>query len=50
MVFGPKRIEVTVEWRRLHTEVLYDLYCSPDIVQVIISRRMRWVWHFGGET
>jgi len=30
MIFGPERVEVTGEWRRLHTEELYDPYCSPD--------------------
>jgi hypothetical protein len=34
-VFGPKREEVTVEWRKLHIEELNDLYCSPNIVRVI---------------
>jgi len=42
-MFGPKRDEVTGEWRNLHNEELNDLYCSPDIVWVIKSRRMRWV-------
>jgi len=32
-------------WRRLHNEVLDDLYCSPNIVRVIQSRRMRWTGH-----
>ena len=41
-IFGPRRDEVTKEWRRLHNEELNDLYCSPNIVRVIKSRRMRW--------
>jgi len=41
-IFGPKRDEVTGEWRRLHKEELNDLYSSPSIVQVIKSRRIRW--------
>jgi hypothetical protein len=44
-IFGPKRDEVTGEWRKLHIEELNDLYCSPNIVQVIKSRRIRWVGH-----
>ena len=44
-IFGPKRDEVTGEWRKLHNEELNDLYCSPNIVQVIRSRRMRWTGH-----
>jgi len=36
--FGPRREEVTGEWRRLHNEELNDLYCSPNIVRVIKSR------------
>jgi hypothetical protein len=43
--FGPKRDEVTGEWRKLHNDELNDLYCSPDIVLVIISRRIRWAGH-----
>jgi len=41
-ISGPKRDEVTGEWRKLHNEELNDLYCSPNIVQVIKLRRMRW--------
>jgi hypothetical protein len=42
---GPKRDEVTGEWRRLHNEQLCALYTSPDIMRVIKSRRMRWASH-----
>jgi hypothetical protein len=44
-IFGPKRDEVTGEWRRLHNEELNDTYSSPNIVRVIKSRRMRWAGH-----
>ena len=44
-IFGPRRDEVTREWRKLHTEELNDPCCSPNIVQVIKSRRMRWAEH-----
>jgi hypothetical protein len=44
-IFGPKRDEVTGEWRKLHNEELHDLYSSLNIVRVIKSRRMRWVGH-----
>ena len=43
-VFGPKRDEVTGEWRKLHNE-LRDLYSLTNIVRVVKSRRMRWVGH-----
>ena len=39
-VFGPKRDEVTGEWRKLHNEELSDLYSLPNIVRVAKSRRM----------
>ena len=41
----PKRDEVTGEWRKLHNDELNDMYCSPNIVRVIKSRRMRWADH-----
>jgi hypothetical protein len=41
-VFAPKRDKVTGEWKKLHNEELHDLYCSPTVVRVIKSRRMRW--------
>ena len=44
-IFGPRRDEVTGEWRRLHNEELNDLYCSLNIVRVIKSRTMRWAGH-----
>ena len=44
-IFGAKRDEVTGERRKLHNEELNVLYCSPNIVRVIKSRRMRWAWH-----
>ena len=44
-IFGPRRDEVTGEWRRLHNEEPNDLYSSPNIVRVIKSRRMRWAGH-----
>ena len=45
ILFGTKRDEVTGEWRKLHNEEHNDLYPSPNIVQVIKSRRMRWAGH-----
>jgi hypothetical protein len=61
-IFGPKRGEVTGEWRKLHNEELNGLHSSPDIIRVIKSRRMGWagdvarlgqercIRGFGGET
>ena len=44
-IFGPRRDEVTGEWRRLHNEEQNDLYSSPNIVRVIKWKRMRWAGH-----
>jgi hypothetical protein len=44
-IFGRERDEVTGEWRKLHNEVLNDLYCSSNIVRVIKWRRMGWAGH-----
>jgi hypothetical protein len=44
-IFGPKRDEVTGEWRKLHNGELHNLYSSPDIIRQIKSRRMRWAGH-----
>jgi len=44
-IFGPRRDEVTGEWRRLHNEELNEFYSSPYIVRVIKSRRMGWAGH-----
>ena len=44
-VFGPKRDQVTGEWRKLHNEELSDLYPLPNTVRVVKSRRMRWAGH-----
>jgi hypothetical protein len=44
-IFGPKRDEVTGEWRKLHSRELHNLYASPDIIRQIKSSRMRWAGH-----
>jgi hypothetical protein len=44
-VFGPKKDEVTGEWRNLHNEELNDLYSLPNVVPVVKSRKMRWSGH-----
>ena len=62
-IFGPRRGEVTGEWKKLHNEELHDLYSSPNIIWVIKPRKIRWAGHiarmgekerctqgFGGET
>jgi hypothetical protein len=44
-IFGPKRDEVTGDWRKLHKEKLHNSYSSPSVIRVINSRRMRWAGH-----
>jgi hypothetical protein len=44
-IFGPKRDELTGEWRKLHNEELNYLCCSPNIIRVIKLRKMRWAGH-----
>jgi hypothetical protein len=44
-IFGPKRNEVTGEWKKLRNEELRDLYSSPSIIRIIKSKRMRWAGH-----
>jgi hypothetical protein len=44
-IFGPKRDEVTGDWRKLHDEELHNLYSSPNIIRMIKPRRMRRAEH-----
>jgi hypothetical protein len=44
-IFGPRRDEVTGEWRKLHNEEQNDLYSSPNTIRVIKLKRMRWAGH-----
>jgi hypothetical protein len=44
-IFGRKRDGVTGGWRKLHNEELHNLYCSPRIIRIIMSKRMRWAGH-----
>jgi hypothetical protein len=47
-IFGPKRDEVTGEWSRLHNEEINALYFSPNIIQVLKLRRLKWGGHVAG--
>jgi hypothetical protein len=44
-IFGPKRDEVTGGWKELHNEELHNLYSFPNVIRMIMSRRMRWAKH-----
>jgi hypothetical protein len=44
-IFGPKRNEVTGEWKKLHSEELHSLYLTPNLIRQIKSRRVRWARH-----
>jgi hypothetical protein len=44
-IYGPRKDEVTGEWRKLHNEELHHFYSSPDIIRQVKSRRMRWAGH-----
>jgi hypothetical protein len=44
-IFGPRRDEVTGDWRKLHNEEFHNLYSSPNIIRMIKSRSMRWAGH-----
>jgi hypothetical protein len=44
-ILGTKTVEVTGEWRKLHSEKLYNLYSFPNIIRQIKSRKMRWAGH-----
>jgi hypothetical protein len=44
-IFGPRRVEMTGEWRKLRNEEINDLYSVPNIIGVIKKRRMRWAGH-----
>jgi hypothetical protein len=48
-IFGPKGVEVTGGWRKLHNEELHNLCYSPSIVRRIKSRRIRWAGHVAGK-
>jgi hypothetical protein len=43
-IFGPKKDEVTGDWRKLHNGELHNFNSPPNIIRMIMSRRMRWAW------
>ena len=44
-IFGPKRDEITGEWRKLHNAELYAMYSWSNIIRNLKSRRLRWTGH-----
>ena len=44
-IFWSMKDAVTGEWRGLHYEELNDMYCSPNIIRLVKSRRLRWTEH-----
>jgi hypothetical protein len=44
-ILGPKRDDVVGGWRKLHNEELHNVYCSPTIIRMITSRRIKWAGH-----
>jgi hypothetical protein len=46
-IFGPKRDEVTGDWRKLHNKEFHNLYSSPNVIRMMTSRRVRWAGHIG---
>jgi hypothetical protein len=46
-IFGTKKDELIGGWRKLHNEELHNLCCSPSIIRIIKSRRMRWAARMG---
>jgi len=47
-MFGPKRVRVAGDWRRLHNEELRNLCASPNTVGLIKTRMIKWAWHVAG--
>jgi hypothetical protein len=44
-ILGPRRDEVTGDWRKLHNEEIHNLYSSPNVIRMIQSKKMRWAGH-----